>query len=83
MILLVEKASGKCVGHISAVINPNSTGWVSMFIIDEKHRGKGLGRPLFKAAEADFESHGTKVKGLDGVVVQRQTCKDSLMQPSR
>lgn len=74
MILLIEKATAKCVGHVSAVINPNSTGWVSMFIIDEKHRGKGLGRELFKAAEADFERNGTKTIGLDGVVEQRQTC---------
>lgn len=74
MILLIEKATGKCVGHVAAIINPNSTGWVSMFIIDEKHQGKGLGRELFKAAEADFKRKGTKIIGLDGVVVQRQTC---------
>lgn len=75
MILLIEKASGKPVGHVSAVINSNSTGWVSMFIIDEKHRKKGMGRELFKAAQADFERNGVELKGLDGVVEQRATCQ--------
>ena len=79
MILLIEKATGNAVGHVAAVINDNATGWVSMFIIDEKHRGKGLGRELFKAAETDFEVNGTKVKGLDGVVEQKGTCEFALL----
>lgn len=80
MILLIEKSTGNCVGHVSAVINENSTGWASMFIIDEKHRGKGLGAQLFKAAQADFRRNGTKTKGLDGVTVQRQTCMNPLVE---
>lgn len=75
MLLLIEKSSGKPVGHVSAVINTKSTGWVSMFVIDEKHRGKGLGRKLLKAAEADFDRCGTKIRGLDGVAEQKPTCK--------
>ncbi|EME40948.1 hypothetical protein DOTSEDRAFT_74487 [Dothistroma septosporum NZE10] len=73
MLLLIEKSSRQPVGHVSAVINSNSTGWVSMFVVDEKHRGKGLGRELFKAAEADFDRCGTKIRGLDGVAEQKQT----------
>lgn len=62
MILLIEKATGKPCGHVAAVINANSTGWISMFIISPAHRGKGLGRELFKAAIADFGRCGTELE---------------------
>ncbi|KAM3424674.1 hypothetical protein BST61_g6661 [Cercospora zeina] len=73
MLLLIEKASHTPVGHVAGIVNQNSTGWVSMFIIDEQHRGKGLGRELFKAAEYDLARNGVKCIGLDGVVEQKQT----------
>jgi ribosomal protein S18 acetylase RimI-like enzyme len=75
MILLIEKASHKPVGMVAAVINANSTGWISFFIIDEKFRGRGLGRELFRSAEKDLERRGTKMIGLDSVAEQRSTCK--------
>lgn len=75
MIILIEKASQRPVGQVAAAINENSTGWVSMFIVDEPHRGKGLGRQLFKAVEADFARNCTEFVGLDGVVQQKQTCE--------
>ena len=75
MILLMDKSSGKPVGHVSAVVNSNQTGWISMFIIDESHRGKGMGRELFKAAMKDAERHGATIMGLDGVAEQKATCK--------
>lgn len=79
MILLIHKASQEPVGHVAAVINERtkgvSTGWISMFIVDEQHRGQKLGRELFKAAERDFEEKGVEIRGLDGVVEQRETCK--------
>lgn len=77
MIVLIEKASQKPVGQVAAAINENSTGWVSMFIVDEPHQGKGLGRQLFKAVEADFARKNTAIVGLDSVVIQRQTCEFS------
>ncbi|KAF2216880.1 hypothetical protein CERZMDRAFT_104487 [Cercospora zeae-maydis SCOH1-5] len=73
MILLVEKASNTPVGHVAGIVNQNATGWVSMFIIDQQHRGKGLGRELFKAAEYDLVRNGVRCIGLDGVVEQKQT----------
>lgn len=75
MILLIEKSSGTPVGHVSAVINANSTGWVSMFIVDERFRGQGLGRELFKVAERDLERNNVAIRGLDAVVEQKQTCR--------
>lgn len=75
MILLIDKASNTPVGHVAGIVNQNSTGWVSMFIIDERHRGKGLGRELFKAAEYDLARNGVQCIGLDGVVEQKQTCE--------
>lgn len=75
MILLIEKSSNAPVGHVAGIVNKNSTGWVSMFIIDERHRGKGLGRELFKAAEYDLTRNGVEYIGLDGVVEQKQTCE--------
>ncbi|GIZ41790.1 hypothetical protein CKM354_000508400 [Cercospora kikuchii] len=73
MFLLIDKASNTPVGHVAGIVNQNSTGWVSMFIIDERHRGKGLGRELFKAAEYDLARNGVQCIGLDGVVEQKQT----------
>ncbi|KAF2723897.1 hypothetical protein K431DRAFT_263728 [Polychaeton citri CBS 116435] len=73
LLLCVQKSTGKPVGHVSAVINSNSTGWVSMFIVDDAWQGKGIGREMFKAAMDEFKLHGTEVIGLDGVVVQKST----------
>ena len=75
MLLLINKSEGRPVGHVAAVINSNNTGWISMFIIDEAHRGKGLGRELFKAGMADAEKAGVKILGLDAVREQKATCK--------
>jgi predicted GNAT family acetyltransferase len=72
-LLLIHKATKEPCGHISAVINQNQTGWISMFIVDAAHRGKGMGAELFKCAMADFERKGTKIQGLDGVVQQKNT----------
>lgn len=75
MILLVDRVLGAPVGHVSAIINSNSTGWVSLFVIDESHRGRGMGRELFKAAYHEFKKKGTKIIGLDAVVEQKETCQ--------
>lgn len=83
MILCIEKVSKKPIGIVSAIINANSTGWVSMFIVDEQHRRKGLGRHLFSAALADFASKGVQIVGLDAVVEQRQTCMELPLQKLR
>lgn len=34
-----------------------------MFIVDQKHRGKGMGRELFKCAMADAEKAGVSTFG--------------------
>jgi GNAT superfamily N-acetyltransferase len=73
MLLLIHKATDEPCGFISAVINHNKTGWVSMFIVDAAHRGKGMGSELFKCALADFDRMGTVIRGLDGVVQQKST----------
>jgi predicted GNAT family acetyltransferase len=75
MIVLEEKSSGQLIGQVAAIINKNQTGWVSMFIVKEEFRGKGLGRRLFDAVLADFERAGTEIIGLDAVVEQIGTCK--------
>lgn len=46
-----------------------------MFIIDKAHRGKGMGRELFKAGIEDAKRAGYRVMGLDGVVEQKETCE--------
>lgn len=73
MLLAVPRGSNKPIGHISAVINTNSTGWVSMFIVDEAYRGKAIGAALFDEMMHDFRSFGTKIVGLDGVAEQKAT----------
>lgn len=73
MLLLIDKSTATPVGRVAAVMNSNQTGWISMFI-DEAHRGKGLGRELFKAAMTDVENYGAKIMGLDGVKEQKNTC---------
>lgn len=75
MLLLIDKSDEKPVGHVSAVINSNKTRWISMFIIDAAHRGKGMGRELFKAAMADAKTAGVEILGLDGVREQKATCE--------
>jgi GNAT superfamily N-acetyltransferase len=77
MIVLEQKSTGRLIGQVTAVINKNKTGWVSMFIVEEEFRGKGLGRPLFKAVMTDLERNGTEIIGLDGVPEQVGTCKCS------
>lgn len=73
MLLLIHKASTKIVGMVCAVVYPNSTGWLSFFIVDAEHRRKRMGAELFKWAMADFERHGTNIVGLDGVAEQKAT----------
>ena len=75
MLLLIDKTNGCPVGHVSAVANSNNTGWISMFIIDAAHRGKGMGQELFQAAMADAKRAGVKILGLDGVREQKSTCE--------
>ena len=77
MLILIDKSEGKPVGHVAAVVNSNSTAWMSMFIIDAAHRGKGMGRELFKAAVADAKKAGVEILGLDGVREQKGTCESS------
>lgn len=71
MLLIFPKGSKKPVGHIAAIVNSNSTGWVSLFVVDEAYRGKGLGRALWEAMMEDFHKCGTKLIGLDGVLEQK------------
>ena len=39
------------------------------------HRGKGMGRKLFKAAMADADPADVDMLGFDGVREQKQTCE--------
>jgi len=73
MLLLIEKASNKIIGHVGAAIYDNSVGWIYAFVIAEKYRGKGLGRPLFKAAQTVLEKCEVQTIGLDGVPMQKGT----------
>lgn len=75
MLILIDKSENKPVGHVSAVINGNDTGWIAMFIINAAHRGKGMGRELFKAGMADAKKAGVKILGLDAVREQKATCE--------
>ncbi|KAK3677882.1 hypothetical protein LTR78_001977 [Recurvomyces mirabilis] len=75
MLLLIHKGQDKrrICGHVAAVINANNTGWLSLFVVGEEHRGKGMGGKLFEAAMEDFREHGTEIMGLDGVAEQKAT----------
>lgn len=75
MLLIIPKDGDKPVGHVAAVFNTNSTGWVSMFIVNAGYRGLGLGRAMLSKAMQDFKSHGTKIVGLDAIAEQKQTYK--------
>ena len=75
MLDLIDEARRRPVGHVSAVVNSNNTGSISMLIIYPAHRGKGMGRELFKAAMADAERVDVDIFGLDGVREQKRTCE--------
>lgn len=75
MLILIEKAKERPIGHIVAIVNNNKTGWISEFVIDAAHRGKGMGRKLFKAAMEDAGRAGVRFLGLDSVAQQTETCE--------
>nr|POE72428.1 hypothetical protein CFP56_12301 [Quercus suber] len=73
MILLIDKIKNVPVGHVGAIVHSNKIGWISAFVIDEAHRGKGLGRELFRAAMIDARDNDCRMIGLDAVAEQRGT----------
>lgn len=73
MLLIFRKGSTYPLGHVSAVVNDNATGWVAMFIVDAAYHGKGLGRALWNAMMGDFHRCGTRYVGLDAVPQQKGT----------
>lgn len=71
LLLILPKSTNSPEGHIMATIYNNSTGWVTMFIVSEQHRGLGYGRALFNEAMEEFTLNGTSIVGLDGVTTQK------------
>lgn len=60
-------------GCIISYAFPNSTGWISFFVVTESYRGHGLGRELFARCMHRLQSLGTQYIGIDSVSDQLKT----------
>lgn len=70
----LAKLKGEIVGCISAVAYNRDYGFMGFYIVDSKHRGKGIGLKLWKKA---IEHLGSRTLGLDGVINQQENYKKS------
>lgn len=60
-------------GCIISYIFPNSTGWISFFVLTAPYRGYGMGRELFRACMDFFSRARLEYIGLDSVPEQCET----------
>lgn len=73
----IARLSGQPVGCISAVAYDDHYGFMGFYIVDSKHRGKGIGLQLWEKAITHL---GNRTIGLDGVVDQQPNYKKSGFQ---
>jgi ribosomal protein S18 acetylase RimI-like enzyme len=71
---LIGLLDGEPIGCVSAVSYEGRFGFVGLYIVAPRHRGRGYGMQLWKAAMDRLSGHNV---GLDGVVAQQENYRRS------
>ena len=61
---------GELVASVSALIYDKRYAFMGLYLVKEKHRGKGYGKAIWDAAMSYLEKRGVACAGLDGVIEQ-------------
>jgi len=67
----VADQNGTAVGTATTIVYDNTVGWVSMVLVDEKHRRRGVGTELLRTALASLEGNCDTIK-LDATPAGRK-----------
>ncbi len=70
----IGELDGQPIGCVSGVAYDENFGFIGIYIVAKEFRGRGYGRPLFRAA---MDYLGERTIGLDGVVAQQDNYRRS------